>query len=355
MVPAVWLTAWSSAALAAESDKGTWLTDNWPWVWPALATVCLLVVVLCLIFAKYLRISIRLFLDTKMPSTAGIGNGLNIGGEVHQFPSRDGTGLSGIFIEPPPGTPVRGTVVFAHEFNGDRNSALRYTAGLPEMGLRVMAFDFRGHGGSSNVTAYRPSHWVTDFEVDDLLGAIAYVGSLPESGDLPLCVIGVSRGACAAVLAAAQTRNVRALILDGVFSTDLMVESIMKRWAVIFASIHLARSNHPPEVFAILRVMTVLYAELTMRVRYPLVRRALTRLGDIPAFFLYGEGDAYIEKRQRIKVYQAKPGLKQMWEVPGAKHNQAVVADPDGYRKRIVEFLDKHLLKTAQEDSARGA
>jgi len=338
--------------LSDATAEGGWWARNW--IWLALGTVVLLLSIAFSVFARYLRISLRLFMDTKMPMTAGLGTGRRIEAEPHSFPSLDGTGLVGAFIEPPADVPVRGIVVFAPEFNGDRHSAMNYTRGLPELGFRVFSFDFRGHGESSNEPSYRPTHWVTEHEVGDLLGALAYVGSLPESRGLPIVLMGVSRGACASVLATVQAPHVSALILDGVFSTDLMVESMMKRWAAIFASIHLARPSHPPEVFAILRVMTVLYAELKMRVRFPLVRKALTRLDDVPMLFIWGASDAYVEPHQRIKVYRAKSGVKQMWEVPGAKHNQGVVADPQGYCERIAAFLQSRVLGDGREGSDRG-
>jgi pimeloyl-ACP methyl ester carboxylesterase len=345
------LVASVSPVLSDATGEGAWLTRHWAWL--ALGTVLLLLIIAFSIFTRYLRISLRLFMDTRMPMTAGLGNGLRLESEPHPFPSRDGTGLVGAFVDPPPGVAVRGIVVFAPEFDGDRHSAMNYTAGLPELGFRIFSFDFRGHGESSNDPSYRPTHWVTEHEVDDLLAAVAYAGSLPENRGLPIVLMGVSRGACAAVLATIHAPHVSALVLDGVFSTDLMVEGMMKRWAVIFASIHLARPSHPPEVFAILRVMTVLYAELKMRVRYPLVRKALTRLGDVPMLFIWGEADAYVDPYQRIKVYRAKSGVKQMWEVPGAKHNQGVVANPQGYRERIAAFLDARVrgsVRTGSEE-----
>ncbi|MBN2582494.1 MAG: alpha/beta fold hydrolase, partial [Planctomycetes bacterium] len=213
MVLAYRLVACLSPILSDATDDGGWLAHHWPWL--ALGTIAILLSIAFSVFARYLRISLRLFMDTKMPMTAGLGNGRRINAEAHPFPSRDGTGLTGAFIEPPPGTPVRGIVVFAPEFNGDRHSAMNYTDGLPQLGLRVFSFDFRGHGESFCDPSYRPTHWVTEHEVDDLLGAVGYVGSLPENRGLPIVLMGVSRGACAAVLATVHAPHIAALVLDG--------------------------------------------------------------------------------------------------------------------------------------------
>lgn len=322
----------------------------------ALAAVLAVLLTIALVFfIRYLRISLKLFMNTQMPMTAESGNHRALAGEVHEFPSRDGTSLMGAFIDPPPGVPVRGTVVFAPEFKGDRSSAARYTAGLPEIGLRVFSFDFRGHGESSDSGPYQPTHWVTDHEVNDLLGAVAYVESISGGADHPVAAMGVSRGACAAAVAAMHSPDIRVLAVDGLFSTDNMVESLMKRWAVIFAGITLVRKEHPPERFGILRVFTVLYAELKLRCRYPLVRKALPRLKDVPILFLYGEQDTYVDPDQRIKLYRVKPGIKQLSTIPGAKHNQGVVVDPEGYRRLVVEFLDQHMPGSRPQETSRGA
>ena len=328
-------------ALASDGAGAGFFQAAWPWL--LLGAGAVVGAVLLVMFSRYLRLSLRLFLDTDMPLTAGLGSEARLEGEVQEFPSRDGAGLKGVFIEPPAGVAVRGTIVYAHEFKGDRNSAARYTAGLPEAGFRVFAFDFRGHGESSQDGTYRPTHWVTDFEVNDVLAAAAYVESTAGAPDHPVGILGVSRGACAAAIAALHTPKIRVLVLDGLFSTDLMVEGMMNRWAAIFASINLVKANRLAEIFAFLRVFTLLYAELKMRCRYPLVRRALGRLGDVPVLYIYGKDDAYIAEEQRITLYRVKPGTKQLWEAPGAKHNQAVVVNPEEYRAKARGFLDKHM------------
>ncbi len=337
---------------APGSEEQGWLAVYWPHLVGGVLIAAGLVA--AVVFSRYLRISLRLFLNTQMPMTAGLGAADKLGGERHEFPSRDGTSLVGEFIDLPAGVPCRGTVIFAHEYRGDRRGAERYTAGLPEMGFRVFTFDFRGHGASSGTGTYQPSHWVTDREVDDLLGAVAYVEATAGEMNHPIGVAGVSRGACAAAIASLSTRNIRALVVDGLFSTDLMVEGLMNRWAAIFAAINLAPADHSDRAVGLLRVFTILYAELTTRNRYPLVRKALTRLDDVPMLFIYGEDDTYIEKEHRIRLYRHKPGPKELWEVPGAKHNQAVVAEAEAYRRRLTEFFEKHLASSGKEPHVGG-
>jgi uncharacterized protein len=350
MAPVDMLTRAITLAGITPPEAGFW--QSWiPWAIAIAVAVVLGAAVF--LFVRYLRICLRMFTGTQMPMTAGIGNGVPLSGETHDFPSRDGTRLVGQFIEPPSGTPTRGTIIFAHEFNGDRNTAACYTAGLPELGFRIFTFDFRGHGSSGSTGAYQPMHWVTDHEVNDLLAAVGYVDSLIDEADHPLGVMGVSRGACAAAIAALHTPKIKALVLDGLFSTDIMAEALMKRWARIFSSISLVRKDLSPDAFGILRVFTIFYAELKLRCRYPLVRRTLPRIKSVPALFIYGEDDSYIDHEQRIKLYRAKPGLKALEMVARAKHNQAVVVDPEGYRQLVCDFLTQHIPSAEGREDAR--
>jgi len=336
------------------AQEAGFLRTWWPWL--VAGVVCLVLLLLFSAFVKYLRICLSLFMSTQMPMTADPSAGQRVEDDLHEFPSRDGTRLVGVFINPPVGVPVRGTIVFAHEFNADRHAAARYTVGLADLGFRVFTFDFRGHGASSNSGSYQPSHWVTDYEVNDLLAAVAYVeATAGPGGRHPVGIMGVSRGACAAAIAALHTAKVRILILDGLFSTDIMVESLMKRWAAIFSSIELVRPKQSPGAFGILRVFTILYAELKLRCRYPMVRKAIARLKDVPTLFIYGAGDAYINPDHRIALYRAKPGQKQLWEVDGAKHNQAVMVEPEAYQREVAAFLDKHIPPPDPEGVPRGA
>jgi len=332
--------------LAAEAAGEPEFWQSWGfWV---LVGLILLFTAAFVYFVRLLRIALRLFVSTQMPGTSDAAmNGTQLAGELHPFPSRDGTGLVGLFIDPPPGVAVRGTIVFAHEYKGDLHTATRYTAGLGLLGYRIFTFDFRGHGQSDNSGTYQPMHWVTDHEVDDVLAAVGYVASTAPA-EHPIGVMGVSRGACAAVIAALHTSKIRTLVLDGLFSTDLMVESLMRRYAQIFASIHIIRHSQPIRSFAMLRVFLLLYAELKLRCRYPLVSRTLPHLKHVPTLFLYGGKDTFIDEGQRTELYRIKPGIKQLVVVPEARHNQAVLADPQVYTRTVGEFLKQHLTPPAE-------
>ena len=239
----------------------------------------------------------------------------------------------------------RGLIVFAHEFGSGGGSALRYCRGLIEAGFEVFSFDFRGHGASPTEPGYRPRPWLTDREHADLLGAISFITARLKAAGRPteIGVFGLSRGAGAAISAAAEVPNVRVVIADSAFSSDTTIEYMMRRFATIFAGVRVVARNHPAVVWRVMRWMLFRAYRREFPCRFLSARQAVTRMGCRPILFIHGENDSYIPSWQAQSLYDAARGPKDVWIAPGAKHNQAVDAHPREYARRIVHFVEEHL------------
>ena len=61
-----------------------------------------------------------------------------------------------------------------------------------------------------------------------------------------------------------------------------------------------------------------------------------------PTFFVHGDADEVVPYRMMGTLYAACAAPKREWTVPGAKHGEAYATDPDGYRARILPFLDQY-------------
>ena len=343
------------SALAAEgapaSGDGGWLSHHWlSLLLVGLATAA--VIAFLSMLARYLRLTVNMFLDIPLPMTASLNDYTPPEGEVTSFPSRDGHMLRGMFIDRPPGVPDRGTIIFCHEYASDMLSAGRYARALVDAGYTVFAFDFRAHGQSAAPPHYEPRHWPSHHEVNDVLAAIAYVKTRRDIRRTGVGILGISRGASVAAIAAALNPSVRCLVLDGTFSTDYSIEELIRRWAEIFFE-RVGRSTHPEFVYRFFRAMTLFYVELKCRCRYPSTRRALPALGSVPTLFISGERDTYVRPEQTRALHAAKPGEKDLWICLDAKHNQAVAVDPKTYAEKITSFFDCHLADETAADSRR--
>lgn len=318
------------------------LGDHWLAVIIVAAIVLVVILVLAML-AKYLRLAVNLFLDTPLPVTSNLQDFTLPEGEIVTFPNLEGRSLRGMFIDRPPGAPRRGVVIFCHEFGSNMMSAGRYAWPLVQAGYTVFTFDFRGHGSSYTPPRFEPRHWPSNHEVDDIRAAVAYVQSRGEVDHTGIGIFGISRGASAAVIAAALNPAIRCLVVDGVFSTDHSIDELMKRWVQVFARVDVARATRTMAVYRFFRVLLLFYVELKCRCRFPSTRRALGRLEAVPILFIQGGRDAYVRPEWTQVLYDLKAGPKELWICADAKHNQAVATDPKTYAHKITGFFDRHL------------
>ncbi len=320
------------------------LSRNWAMVLIA-STISTLIVVPALVLLKYVRISLNIMRTTKPPLSHNPIDFDRLLGEPVSFPAYDGLPLQGMLIRAEPRVPRRGLIVFAHEFCSDLYSCARYCRPLQEAGYDILTFDFRGHGQSDCPPGYTPRQWITDREIDDMRGAVAFAERwLEEHGyAVELGAFGISRGACAAIVAAAEDPRIRAIVADGAFSTDTTIEHFMKRWAYIFARVRFIYENHPPMFWRFLRWSMMRFARREFRCRFPSVRKVFRRLTPRPMLFIHGEKDSYLPVEQSRRLYALAPQPKHLWIAPGARHNQAAIHHPAFYAELTVGFFDRYL------------
>ncbi|MFQ5491228.1 MAG: alpha/beta hydrolase [Phycisphaerae bacterium] len=334
------------ANLANVLSQGLWdlFYYNWALI-SMLCTVALLIGIPALVLRKYVKIALNILDNSPPPLLVGPTDFDLIDGRQFTFHSFDGHALSGLLIEGQPARRPRGLIVFAHEYSSDANSFARYCRALLEAGYDVMSFDFRGHGASCHQEGYKPRQWASDREQSDMLGAIAYAEDYLERHGRPkeLGLFGISRGGCAAILAAVDLPSVKAIVTDGAFSTDTTIEYFMKRWATIFARVRVVAESHPPSFWRFLRWLLLRAGRRKLGCRFPSVRKALQRLDDRAIFLIHGQRDGFIPVSQSQMLYEVAGGPKYLWIVPGAKHNQSAIVQPEAYGQRLVRFFDEHL------------
>lgn len=117
--------------------------------------------------------------------------------EIVEFDTHDGFNISASL-----GIPTKSTgaaVVFIHEGGSDRSEWGRMPARCLSQGWVTLAYDIRGHGGSSGEW---DDAWYTRprFVTEDLLGAITFLETLSQLGIRRIALVGSSIGgniACA--------------------------------------------------------------------------------------------------------------------------------------------------------------
>ena len=239
--------------------------------------------------------------------------------EPVRFTTDDGVTLSGWLI--PSARETRTAVVVLHGFTGNRLAEL--AAFVPWLHERhhVLQFDFRGHGESG-------PGWVTlgSHERHDVAAAVAFLHS---RGLGPIALFGVSMGAAIAIVAAPDL-PVAAVVADSPF-----------------AELHHPIGNRMREVGYPLPGLgsraIVAAAALRTRSRLPGAIRHVARLAPRALLVIAPKEDQLISWRQGLRLYEAAGEPKELLVVDRAGHAEAFVVEPETYRRRVLEFLERHL------------
>jgi len=193
---------------------------------------------------------------------------------------------------------ARGTVVYLHGAGDSRRSSLSIARHFVPVGFEVLAYDSRAHGDSGGDAC---TYGV--YEKRDLLRVLAGVQKRP------IILLGLSLGAAVALQAAAETRDVSAVIAIATFS-DL--RTVGRERAPFFAS------NHQiDEAFRIAE------AEAKFRVDEASPLAAAPHI-KVPALIIHGASDDETPPAHSRRVYDSLGGPKQLILVPGAGHNNAL-------------------------------
>lgn len=258
--------------------------------------------------------------------------------EAIEIPAGSGLVLRGSLFRTLKGEP-RGLILFCHELDSDRWSALSYCEGLLAAGFHVLAFDFRNHGESDAQSGYEPTCWLSSYEVEDVAAAVDYIAGRPELSALPLGVFGISRGGGAALMAAAASPAVRCVCTDGAYSLNEMLYHFTRRWGTLYVPGWLMRLEprwHMLTAFWVIRVVS----QIRRGCRYASIERALDQLRNKPVLMFSGDRDTYVSPRiTRALCSRSGQGDASVWIVPGAKHNMARQAATDEYDRRLIEFF----------------
>lgn len=229
--------------------------------------------------------------------------------------------------------------VFCPEAGGVKWSAGFYAAAVLATGRPVVAFDFRNQGESGRTDGYRPSHWLSDYEVRDLRAVLAWVRRQPDFAGREVRLFGVSRGACAAAVVAAKDRSIGRLLLDGVYPTRTLMLSYLYRWGTLKVPKWVV--DYVPDWHL---QLTMDFARMTSGrrrgCRYVDVGGVARRLSGRHVAIIAGKRDSYVptEVTRRLAAEAGVPD-ERLWVVPCARHNEARATCEEEYDAFVLSHL----------------
>lgn len=198
---------------------------------------------------------------------------------------------------------------------GSRDTLLAEADLLAGQGYAVLSLSPRACAGQHSTLGLRESN--------DLQSAVEVVAQQP--GVEWVAMLGFSAGGAAAILGAAETPEIRAVIAEGHFRS-------------LDYEIHNSPAAGPTE-WQVQHWVSLWYrlrAGVWPRQVSPIA--ALPRL-HCPVLLVFGEAEAANASVDEQFAAAAPP--KELWIVPGAGHGGYLQADPQEYARRVLGFLEK--------------
>jgi uncharacterized protein len=242
--------------------------------------------------------------------------------------------------------PRRGVILFGLEFGSNRWSCVPYCEHLIEAGYDVFAIEPRNQGDSESLPGYDPLQWVTDYEVEDTKTALRYLKGRPDADPRGIGFFGISKGAGAGVFTASQDTYIRCCVTDGMFATYTVLVPYMRQWFRIYNQDYVMQGLLPTWYYGTVGAAGLRQVQKERNCHFPYLERAIRRLSPRPLFMIHGEGDTYIRPEMAKALFEKAGPPREFWLVENAKHNQALQLVADEYRRRVLEFFDKHLAIT---------
>lgn len=244
-----------------------------------------------------------------------------------EFQTSDGVRISGWLM---PSRDKHATIIYSHGLFRSRRELLKRAVELWRLGYGALLYDSRNHGasGPARVTLGYNERLDAEAAVHYLLGEV-------HSTDR-IVVFGISMGATAALLAAAETPEVAAVISDSSF---LSFKDTVDHHIKMF--LHLPSFPFANELrFFIERRAGFDGSQLD-------ALEAVKRIGDRPILFIAAANDRRMPPEIAQRLYDASPSSKKdllVIEGPGSEiHAHAYQANESLYISRVAQFLDSAL------------
>jgi alpha-beta hydrolase superfamily lysophospholipase len=250
---------------------------------------------------------------------------LGLAFEEVRFPAADGLPLGGWLV---PHGRARGNVLFCHGHGRNRGHVAGLLHTFHDLGLSVLAFDFRGHGES-------PGHTATfgDREVQDVVGAAAYLRR--RFPGRPLVIVGVSYGAAVALQSLPRLPGVAGVWSEGSFARmDHLVANQFR----------LTPAGLRGGLVSLYEALGWLDCGLRGQALNPV--ESLSGV-QVPIYFCHARDDQLIPFAEARALYEHYQGPKHCWWVEHATHYDVRQRHQEEYLRRLRAFVDGCLQEAA--------
>ena len=236
------------------------------------------------------------------------------------FLSDDGTLLKGWMLSQPGASAP--ALVICHGFQRCSDETQRLGMDLHELGYQVLLFDFRACGRSEGEFTT-----IGYYEVADLVGAIAFLEArLPAR--TPVGVLGLSMGAAVAIMGAARSARIDAVVADSPFAT-------------LAGAMDFRLELEPNRLSSFAQRISIRFAERFVKVRVTQVRPIdhVAQIAPRPLLLIHGTNDEVIASADSVALFGQALQPKELWMVEGSSHCAVRFDRPREYLARVDGFF----------------
>ena len=245
---------------------------------------------------------------------------------------------------------ARGLIIFCPELNGSHWTVLHYCTALLEAGYAILAFDFRCQGTSQQLENYTPIHWVTEYELQDISAVLNHVESDPRLSSLPLGMFGVSRGGCAALIAASRFPVIQSVFTDSAYTTMTLIRHFMYKFSR-FVVPDWFFSRLPAWHIELDLRATLKRSEKTLNRTYIQLEKEASglRRRPVPIQLVSGSRDSYVTPEVTQQVAETIGGSASVRIFDRAKHNKSRDRHAEVYDRVLVDHFDSTLAADSEQ------
>jgi pimeloyl-ACP methyl ester carboxylesterase len=241
-----------------------------------------------------------------------------------EFQTSDGVKISGWLL---PSRDKHTTIIYSHGLFRSRRELLDRAVDLWKLGYGALLYDARSHGESGKARVSM-GYW----ERLDAEAAVKFLREASQTRDR-IVLFGISMGAAAALLAAAETPEVAAVIADSSF---LSLDDTIDHHVRLF--LHLPAFPMANEFTFFLERKAGFDASKLNALD------AVTRIGDRPILFIAAANDRRMPPAIARALFDASESSKKdllVVDGPGSEiHAHAYQANPNVYIERVARFLE---------------
>ena len=240
------------------------------------------------------------------------------------FKTADGVQIKGWFIPNPLSDK---TIIFMHGWGMNRGDVFKNTCFLYDLGYNLMYCDFRALGESGGTVSS-----IGYLEVKDLQACIKFLKETRPFACGKIGLYGLSMGGMAAICEAAQNPEICCVVAE---ATYYSFRRVVSRWAWVH--------NKVPYFPLIPIILHYMRRNLAVNPEKYSPKYNIPKISPRPIFIIHGRYDNLVPAAQAKMLFKRAGEPKEIWLVPGAKHNKCAEVGGFEYKQRLADFFKKYL------------